>query len=132
CRGTRFDDQESNQRNYPTHPKAPHSSSAPSSRGRSADKRVCDSTQPKCSERRALPVQAFACLLVATLRNAPDRNQNYDDCEWEIDEEHPSPRSMFHQPSSEYRPDGGCNRGEAGPGTDRVSARFLWIRRAND
>src|ERR1019366_6595393 len=101
-------------------------------RGRILDKSVSNRSQAKSQERGALPIETFACCFVTTLRDAPQRKQDYDKSEWKIDEEDPTPRCIFHQPAAQDRPDSSSDRCEARPGADGPPALVLCIRGADN
>src|ERR1700687_1572723 len=95
------------------------------------DEPVNQASQSKRDQKGANPIDA-ACSGTAALGNMTQRNGDHRRRNRKIDEEHPAPGSMLNQPTAEHRPDSGGDRGEPGPGADRLSAAFLLERCTNN
>src|ERR1700691_6190337 len=103
-RRTRFYKKEAKQRSHAYQAYDPDDCFASWRRSRVFDESVSNRSQTEGSERGALPIETFACCFITTLRDAPQREQDYDDRERKIDEEDRTPRCILYQPSAQDRP----------------------------
>jgi hypothetical protein len=77
--------------------------------------------QPGERQRGSAPIEARRGLGIAALRNMSQRNPDRRQRDERIDEEDPAPAGVIDDEPAHERADGRRDRGEAGPGPDRLA-----------
>ena len=76
-------------------------------------------------QQAARPVEALPGVAAAALRDLPYGQTKHRQRDRNIDEEHPSPRTVLGEPSAQHRADRGGDGSEAGPCANRAAALLL-------
>jgi len=84
-----------------------------------------EQAEAKRGQQATRPVQPLALVAGPALRDFPQSEKKDGQSQRNIDEKHPSPRTVFGEPSTQHGTDGSGDRREAGPRPDGATALFL-------
>src|SRR6266700_3916778 len=94
------------------------------------DQAVDNASERGGCEKSARPIELHARVLRAAFRYACEDQQHHQRNR-QVDEERPPPRSVLHEPSTQYRTDSRSDGRETRPGTDRAAPLLARERSAD-